>query len=158
MSSSRSGSSAFQKIMTDSCIVYAVIVIVLCVLLLFVSEGASRAVSPLNFLLVFPFSVLFSSANYIGKSTRLSSILRFIIHAVFTVGGFFVFLYLPAFSGSSESSSLVVFIVFLALYLIVYGTVILFRRRWKKELSAESDYTPQFASRDEKDRSNRSKP
>ena len=149
MSSAQFRKSVLKKLLTDTAIIYTVIVVFLCILLIFLSEGASRAISPLNFLLVLPFSLFFASANYIEKHTRLNAFLKFVIHAVFTVGGFFCFLYLPAFSDNSQSGSFVVFIVFAALYLAVYGVIQLFRRRWRKELSAESAYKPQFKHGDD---------
>ena len=144
MSSVPSRNSALKRIFASACVTYSAIVVFLCLLLLVVSESLSRAVSPLNFLLIFPFSFLFSVANYIDRTAKISAFVKFLIHAVCTVGGFFCFLYLPAFGSRSESSSFVVFIAFLLLYLLVYGTVLLFRRRWKKEISAETEYKPQF--------------
>ena len=155
MSSVPTRNLALKKIFASACITYSVIVVFLCLLLLVVSESLSRAVSPLNFLLVFPFSFFFSAANYIDRTTKLSAFVKFLIHAVCTVGGFFCFLYLPAFGGRSESSSFVVFIAFLLLYLLVYGTVLLFRRRWKKEISAEAEYKPMFQKGDSDDRSSK---
>ena len=136
--------SPVKAILRATCAAYTVIVLFLCLVLLFTSDNADRTVSPLNFLLVLPFSLVFSVANYVDRETKLHPLPKSLLHFLLTVGGFFCFLYLPAFPNQGESSSLVVFGVFTLLYLIVYGLVLLFRFRLRKELRLESDYTPQF--------------
>lgn len=145
--------SPMKSILRATCTVYTVIVLSLCVILLFASENLARAVSPVNFLLILPFSFVFSAANYVDGHSKLHQFPKSLIHFVLTVGGFFCFLYLPAFSGASESNSLVVFAVFTVLYLIVYGLVLLFRFRLKRELHLESDYEPQFGGDEGKKKS-----
>ena len=139
--------SWIKILLSSSCVTYSVIVMLLCVILLF-TGNASGVVSPLNFLLVFPFSICFSIANYVDRNTKLSTLLKTVIHFVLTVGGFFCFLYLPAFSGNSDSNSIVVFAVFAICYLIVYGVILLFRKRWSKEVHLDGAYTSQFSMQD----------
>ncbi|MBR2907288.1 MAG: hypothetical protein IKC26_04515 [Clostridia bacterium] len=144
--------SALRSILIGAACTYTAIVLFLCFILTGISDNASGVVSPLNFLLVFPFSLCFSVANFLHRSPKLGGFVKFVLHLLFTVGGFFCFLYLPAFSGKSTSSSFIVLIVVAVLYLISYGTVLLFRKRWKREFHKEKEYTPLFASKESSDR------
>lgn len=155
MSDTNSPSAVLLAVFRKACVCYTVILLFLCLILTAVSEGTAAAVSPLNFLLVFPFAVCFASANYIDKKTRLSGFIKFLLHFILTVGGFFFFLLLPISYGNSESNSFLLLCFFAVCYLIVYGTILLFRKRWKKEFESEKTYTSQFSAKDKsKDRLN----
>lgn len=144
MSDSKKIHNAVRKILRNTCICYTVLVLALCFILLW---GASAPIYPSSFLLMFPFALCFCIASQAHQSKRIPSLLKFVIHFVLTVGGFFCFMYLPAFSDSSESMSMVVFTVFVLCYLVTYGLIMLFRKRWKKEFGPEPEYTPLYSSK-----------
>lgn len=149
MSNSTPAISAFRTIFRNACIFYTVIILFFCFVLTGLSDDTTSAVAPLNFLLVFPFSLCFAVANYIHRNVKIGGFWKFILHFLLTVGSFYCCLYLP-YSGSEESTSFsfIIWVVFSVCYLIVYSLVLLFRKRWKKEFGAHSEYTPKFASKD----------
>lgn len=133
-----------KQILTEACVIYTIVVLLLCGILLFMAENGTLA--PASFLFVLPFAVCIAVANALRQRTGLSALLKFILHFVLTVGGFYFFLYLPAFSGTPDSVSIVVLFVFAVFYLIVYGLVRLFTHRWERQIRLESDYKSQFSA------------
>ena len=76
-------------------------------------------------LLVFPFSCLFSAANWIYRHTDMQKWVRVFIHYTLTVGGAFIFLFLPNKAPTQKASaSLLLFLVFTVLYAIIMGIVL----------------------------------
>ena len=144
---STSLTAVLRRILSKACISYTVIALLICFILTGIADKV--AISSISFLLIFPFSVCFAAANELLRTERLNGLLKFVFHAVLTIGGFFCFLYLPAFSGNGGASSLVVLAVFALLYFAVYGAIALFRSRWKKQLRMEADYKPQFSKAEE---------
>lgn len=139
--------SALRSVLLGAACIYTAVALFLCFVLTGLTDGASGVVAPLNFLLIFPFSLCFSLANYLHRSTKMGGFVKFILHFLLTGGGFFCFLYLPAFWKSSSSNSILVFVAVLVLYLILYGAVLLFRKRWKREFREKEEYTPQFTTK-----------
>ena len=134
--------TAAQKILTGGAVIYTLFVLLLAFL-----QGQAVASGSLRFLLLF--SLCFSCANYIQIHTKISGFLKFIIHFLLTVGGLFLFVILPTPNeGSSSSRYFVVLCFFTVLYLLVYGSIVFFRSRWKKEIRQEEAYAPQFAAKD----------
>lgn len=146
MSKSHSSLSALRSILIGAACTYTVIVLFLCFILTGIADGTSGVIAPMNFLFVFPFSLCFSVANYLHRGLKLGGFAKFILHFLLTVGGFFFFLYLPAFSGKDSSSSFLVLLVIAILYLTVYGVMLLFRKRWNREFRDKDNYTPQFSA------------
>ena len=139
--------SALRSVLLGAACIYTAVILFLCFILTGLSDGASGAVAPLNFLLVFPFSLCFSLANYLHRSAKMGGFVKFVLHFFLTVGGFFCFLYLPAFWESSSSSSILVFVAVSVLYLILYGAFLLFTKRWRREFREKEEYTPQFTTK-----------
>lgn len=136
--------SAVKRILADASITYTAVVLFVCFVLTGVAEGSAN-ISPLNFLFIFPFSLCFSLANYLHRSERIGKVVKVIFHFILTIGGFFCFLYLPAFRSAKTSNSILVLFIITVIYLIVYGTVLLLSKRWKREFQSETSYTPQFS-------------
>ena len=145
--------STIKKIFVDASIIYTAVVLFVCLVLTGMTENPP-SVSPLNFLFIFPFSLCFSLANYLHHSDRIGAAFKFILHFLLTVGGFFCFLYLPAFPNGKTASSVLVLFIVIVVYLFVYGIVLLLSRRWKREFQSEASYTPQFSNKDSNGRSN----
>ncbi len=135
-----------RSILKGAAVTYTTVVLFVCFVLTGVSEN-SAGISPMNFLLIFPFALCFSLANHLLRSEKLGGFPKFLLHFLLTIGGFFVFLYLPAFPGGKSSSSVLVLFIVTIVYLILYGTVLLLRKRWKKEFGTETTYTAQFSSK-----------
>ena len=142
-SKKHSASTALKSILTGGAVIYTIFVLLLAFL-----QGEAVASGSLRFLLLF--SLAFSSANYIQKNAKISSFLKFLVHFILTVGGLFLFVILPTpAEGNSSSHYFVVLCFFTALYLLVYGTAVFFRARWKKEIRREESYTPQFSRKND---------
>ena len=142
-----SSSHPLRMILKHACVCYTVTALVLCTVLLLIFGGSSGTISPLSFLLIFPFSVCYAVAAFLYKKTALPLAAKVILHFLFTVGGFFFFVFLPARSANRESGSVAILITFIIGYLIIFGLTALFTRRWKKETDCEEDYTPQFSTK-----------
>ena len=133
-----------KQILVTSAVIYTLSVL----LISFILTGLSgdQAIDPIRFLLIFPFSLSLAIGNHLYKFCKRSAFFAFLYHFLFTVGGFYLFLYLPAYREASSSSSFLVLLFFAVIYLVVYGVCALFRNRWKKQVRLESDYQPQFSS------------
>ena len=134
-----------KQIFIGASVSFTVIVIVLSFILAGLS--GNQSIDPIRFLLIFPFSVCLSLANIYHKNEKHAAFLRFFVHSLLTVGGFFLFLYLPAYRNAETSSLFLVLLLFSVLYVIGYGIYALFIGRWKKQVRLESDYQPHFSSR-----------
>lgn len=133
-----------KQIFVSSAVIFTVAVL----LLGFILAGASGnlSIDPIRFLLIFPFALSLAIGNDLHKAKKNSPFLSFLFHFIFTVGGFFLFLYLPAYKDASSSSSFLILLLFAAVYLVIYGIYAIFRSRWKKQVRLESDYQSQFSS------------
>lgn len=133
-----------KQIFVSSAVLFTVAVL----LLGFILAGTSGdlSIDPIRFLLIYPFALSLATGNHLHKAKKHSPFLAFLFHFLFTVGGFFLFLYLPAYKGASSSSSFLILLLFTLIYLVIYGIYALFRSRWKKQVRLESDYQPQFSS------------
>lgn len=137
---------SIKKILINTAITYTTVVLFVCFVLTGVTENSAN-ISPLNFLYIFPFSLCFSFANYLHRSERIGIAVKFVLHFFLTIGGFFFFLYLPAFKNGKRSSSILVLFIITIVYLLVYGIVLLLSKRWKREFHPEGSYTPQFSAK-----------
>ena len=133
-----------KHIFVSSAVIFTMVVL----LLGFILAGTSGdlSIDPIRFLLIYPFALSLATGNHLHKAKKKSPLLSFLFHFLFTVGGFFLFLYLPAYKGASSSSSFLVLLLFAVIDLAVYGIYAIFRNRWKKQVRLESDYQPQFSS------------
>ena len=107
--------------------------------ILFHNEKAS--VSPLSFLLFFPFALCLSLATLVRRSDRLPVVARVLLHPLCTLGGFALCVYLP-----SNRNPFV-----LVVSAVVYGITVLviwLRARGKQQKKVtNTPYIHQFGSR-----------
>ena len=131
-----------KKIAVHSCIYYTASTF--CILFLYwaVNADLSRGMHPGALFFILPFSVCFACANIIWKSEKLKTAARLFLHCLLTLGGIWLFLYLPNKEGSANGSqSLILFVVFLLLYFIVMGTILIVKSRIKRIKRDTSNYT-----------------
>ena len=104
-------------------------------------HNKNASVSPLGFLLFFPFALCLSLATLVRRSDRLPAAARVILHPLCVLGGFALCVYLP----SNRNP------VVLALAAAIYGLTVLIiwlctRRKQQKKVDA-TPYIRQFGSR-----------
>jgi Na+/melibiose symporter-like transporter len=108
--------------LVKSAIYFTIATIIFSLLVLFGNSGADQiALDPQRVLCIYPFCLIFGIANTLVVNKNIDGAVRWIVHAVLTVCGAFLFLILPAgLEGSSGN-----FMGF-ALILFIYGIGILF--------------------------------
>lgn len=108
--------------LVKSAIYFTIATIIFSLLVLFGNSGAEQiALDPQRVLCIYPFCLIFGIANTLVGNKNIDGSVRWIVHAVLTVCGAFLFLILPAgLEGSSGN-----FMGF-ALILFIYGIGILF--------------------------------
>lgn len=108
--------------LVKSAIYFTIATIIFSLLVLFGNSGAEQiALDPQRVLCIYPFCLIFGIANTLVVNKNIDGAVRWIVHAVLTVCGAFLFLILPAgLEGSSGN-----FMGF-ALILFIYGIGVLF--------------------------------
>jgi hypothetical protein len=95
------------------------------------ANGASGGYSPLRVLCMLPFAALFALANVNYKYGEGSASLRVLLHFLLTVGGAFVFLYLPSRqTGDSVEAAVAIALILVVIYWIVMGIFLGMRARF----------------------------
>lgn len=92
--------------------------------------------------LVFPFSLMFSAANTLYRHTKMKKGWRLLLHFVLTVGGAFLFLYLP--NKASEQGAfgaVVIFMVFAIVYWVIMSAVLGISARTRRVKREATTYT-----------------
>lgn len=115
-----------------SAIYFTVATIIFSLLVLFGNSGAEQiALDPQRVLCIYPFCLIFGVANTLVVNKNIDGAVRWIVHAVLTVCGAFLFLILPAgLEGSSGN-----FMGF-ALILFIYVIGVLFYALINKRVRA----------------------
>lgn len=92
--------------------------------------------------LVFPFSLLFATANTLYRHTKMKKGGRLLLHFLLTVGGAFLCLYLPNKAPDQGTfGAVVIFMTFSLVYWVIMGAVLGISartRRVKREAAAYS--------------------
>ena len=115
-----------------SAIYFTIATIIFSLLVLFGNSGAEQiALDPQRVLCIYPFCLIFGVANTLVVNENIDGAVRWIVHAVLTVCGAFIFLILPAgLEGSSGN-----FMGF-ALILFIYVIGVLFYALINKRVRA----------------------
>ena len=115
-----------------SAIYFTIATIIFSLLVLFGNSGAEQiALDPQRVLCIYPFCLIFGIANTLVVNKNIDGAVRWIVHAVLTVCGAFLFLILPAgLEGSSGN-----FMGF-ALILFIYVIGVLFYALINKRVRA----------------------
>lgn len=130
-----------KKIALDSCVYYTVSTFLVLFLYFVLNTDLAEGVQPLALIAILPFSILFAIANTIFRHTSLDRWARLLIHYTLTVGGSFLFLYLPNKDPQQTASqSALLFLVFTILYALVMGAVLIVSSRIARVKRDEANY------------------
>ena len=139
--------SLLKQILQAACVYYTVTTFILIFLFWLISDDITRAMHPLALMLILPFSVCFAAANTVFKSEKLSGLVSVLLHYALTMGGVWLFLFLPNKStGQTASGALILFLVLSLIYAIIMGVVLYMRGRIKRITREESNYTSVYKS------------
>ncbi len=111
---------ALKKILSDGCVFYTIITLLLYTGGMLASDREREWIPTLGMMFtVLLFSVLFASVNYTVSNTKLSSVLKYLLHYAATTVIFYVLFIL--WGGFSKSASTV--LVILIAYTLAYGII-----------------------------------
>lgn len=133
---------------------YTVVISLMFFLFAKLSHLESLEISFGRYFLIFAFSLVISASEYIFVVKKIPVIFQYLIHyAVLCISFFFVFMSVRDSSGISEFSAATVFasvIIFSAVYFLILGCVILYKKtisktRTKKQKPAtKNEYKSRF--------------
>ena len=140
----------FKKIMLDTCIYYTAVTFFVLFLYFLINADLSRGVHPVSLILFLPFSFCFAAANYYFKHARSGTALKVFLHYTLTLGGTWLFLFLPnKAKGQSASGAFILFVALSVLYAIVMTVILVIRSRYNRVTRDESDYVSVYNKKDE---------
>ena len=115
-------SAVLKKLFTVACVYYAIFTLALLITISILSgEQFSETVTfVLNLLLLFPFSLALSGAEFLRKSNRMSGAIRMLLHYLIFAAAFLLFIWLP-----SAPQTITNAIIVLTLFSIIYWMVCL---------------------------------
>lgn len=130
-----------KKILLGSCVYYTAATFFILFLYFALNRDLSGGVQTLALIAILPFALCFSSANVIYRHTPLDKWIRVVLHYVLTVGGAFLFLYLPNKDPQqSGSQALLLFLVFTVIYVIVMSIILTISGRIRRVTRDEGKY------------------
>lgn len=130
-----------KHIALGTCVYYTAATFFLLFVFFALNIDLSGGMQTVALIAILPFAFCFSLANCIYRHTALAASLRFVLHYILTVGGAFLFLFLPNRDPQQKSSSaLLLFLVFTVIYLIVMVTVLVIAGRIKRVKRDEGNY------------------
>ena len=133
--------SPLKSLLQKTCLWYSGISLFVLTFNVILYNNEKVAVSPLNFLLFFPFALCLSLAALVRRSDKLPTAARVLLHPVCVLGGFALCVYLPS------NQNPVVLAVAAAVYAI---TVLISRLRGRgrqKKQAENAPYISQFGSK-----------
>lgn len=131
----------FKKIALGSCVYYTSATFFILFLYFALNRDLTGGMQTLALIAILPFAVCFSSANVIYCQTSLDKWLRVVLHYVLTVGGAFLFLYLPNKDPQqSGSQAFLLFLVFSLIYTIVMAIILTVSGRIRRVTRDEGKY------------------
>lgn len=133
---------ALKKICLWACVYYTATTFLLIFLFWLISNDITRAMHPVALMLVLPFSLFFATANYICKETKLGTAAKVFLHYALTLGGIWLFLFLPNKSeGQSASGAFLLFLLLTVIYALIMGVVLYMRARIGRIARDSAAYT-----------------
>ena len=131
----------FKRIALGSCVYYTAVTFLVLFIYFILNFDLADGMQALALIAILPFAVCFASANTIYRHTSLAKWLRVMIHYMLTVGGAFLFLYLPNKDPQqSGKQGLILYLVFTLLYAIVMGIVLAVSGRIHRVTRDEGKY------------------
>ena len=132
----------FSHILRVACVYYTVTTFILIFLFWLVSNDITRAMHPIALMLVLPFAICFATANTLWKRATFKGFLAVLVHYALTIGGIWLFLFLPNKNTDSQASgALILFLVMTLIYALIMGGVVYMRRRIGHMTRETSEYT-----------------
>ena len=134
--------SVVAHVLRLSCIYYTVTTFLLIFLFWLISDDITRAMHPVALMLVLPFCICFATANTLWHRAVLSGFLAVLVHYALTMGGVWLFLFLPNRNpDASASGALILFLALTLVYALIMGAVGFMHRRIKHMTRESSEYT-----------------
>ncbi len=109
--------SGFKHWLTESCILYSILVIFINLIYLIADSDPNFPTS--RTLLLVPAAMVISLATSIRTSEKITGVLRWMLHCPVTVAGCYLFIVLPIYDEQSGAEKLVGLVTVLVVYLIV---------------------------------------
>ena len=130
-----------KKIALGSCVYYTAVTFFVLFLYFVLNFDLADGMQALALIAILPFSIFFASANTLYRHATLAKWLRVLLHYVLTVGGAFVFLYLPNKDPQQTGKqALILFLVFTVLYALIMGTILVISGRIHRVKRDEGKY------------------
>ena len=130
-----------KKIALGTCIYYTAATFLILFLYFVLNVDTTLGVQPVILIAILPFAFFFAVANTIYRHTELEIGWRILIHYALSVGGAFLFLYLPNKDpAQSGAAALLLFLIFTLIYFLIMGTIWTIRARIKRVKRDEAKY------------------
>ncbi len=130
-----------KKIALGTCIYYTAATFLILFLYFILNVDTTLGVQPVILIAILPFAFFFAVANTIYRHTELEIGWRALIHYALTVGGAFLFLYLPNKDpGQKTAAALLLFLIFTIVYFLIMGTIWTIQSRIKRVKRDEAKY------------------
>lgn len=115
-------SAVVKRLLTGACVYYSVFSLVLLIINVIINgQVAGTALSVLNVLLLFPFSLSLSGAEFIRKSDKLSGGVRVLLHYLILAAAFLLFLWAPSGAQKTIQSALLLLFLVSVVYWIIFA-------------------------------------
>ncbi len=130
-----------KKIALGTCIYYTAVTFLILFLYFALNVDTTMGVQPVILIAILPFAFFFSVANVIYRHTEKKIGWRALIHYTLTVGGAFLFLYLPNKDPHQKASvALLMFVLATVIYFLIMGTIWVLQARIKRVKRDEAKY------------------
>lgn len=139
--------SLLRELWAGTCIRYTVLSLILLLVGAIVSETPSATyVDPLRFFLMLPFAFLLTVAAGIRLTDKLTTAVKCILHPILSLGGFYLFGYLPFQVSTKPSGAQVLILLLLAalVYGLIMAAVCMISGARRRKLTEETPYVSQY--------------
>lgn len=130
-----------KQIALASCVYYTVATFLILFIYFALNIDLSGGMQAVALIAILPFAISFACANCIYRHSSMPKWLRFFIHYSLTVGGAFLFLFLPNKDPQQKTSSaLLLFLIFSVIYLVIMITILVISARIHRVKRDEGKY------------------
>ncbi len=110
-----------KKALASGCVYFTVIsVFLLAIQLIFGEETDTTTVTPLRFILIYPYSFLIALGGIVHSDKKINVVLRVLCHYAAVALGFFVLMYIPTATNARGSEILVALFTVTIVYVFGY--------------------------------------
>ncbi len=122
-----------KKILLSTCVYYTIVTFFVLFLYWIINADLSRGLNPISLILFLPFSLAFSFANHLFRHGKMNKAGKVLLHYLLTMGGIFLFLFLPNKSGGqSPAGAFILFLVLSIIYAVIVGIILFLQGRMQK--------------------------